>query len=213
MPLDLRHLVQAQNDIEEALRRHRDREAARIMCNEFKWLLNSNRSIWEPVGEFARKLEAETLEQKTERRAAERQLLQTLATFVDKEQTIFEKFRVPPEKSAPVMDRVYSSLNVSSELPDLTPAALSQLRTNLAEAQELVCAHATTFMQRFGKGAARVVQSKAARVLAGAAVAGANVLIAVHDGGAVSSLSVKAGGIVMKGDIDGLADLLKEVLT
>ena len=86
---------------------------------------------------------------------------------------IFEKLGVDPLQAIALVGTVYADIGVLQHIDqeDVTAGGLDNLHQHVAEAAKLVCrARKSAFM----RGVDWVVSWKGARILAGAAVAGAN---------------------------------------
>lgn len=197
-PADVEKFVASYERVREALTQKTPRRAAKALCEELKWLVNDNGAFWARVPEMAATLE--------DQRDQEKEVLSSITRFIDAEGAVFAKLGIDPARYGPILGDVYSALRLASDLDaSTTDAAFKNLRERLDKATILVCEHSKG---RIRQAVDWVVSWKGASIIAGAATAGANVAIALHgEGGAVSSVSIKAGVKIMQRDIDGLIDM------
>lgn len=90
---------------------------------------------------------------------------------------------------------------------DPSPQTFSDLRNALDRAAQVVCKHSKGRLARMRDF---LLSWKGARALAGGATLTANALIFTQDGGAISWASVKAGIIIMKGNLEDITDVLSD---
>lgn len=200
-PADVDRLVASYEKVRRMLEAKEPRRAAKVVCQEFTWLLEDKGSFWAEVGKATASLK--------EHREQEQELLSQITQFLEAEEAIFARLGIDASRSGPILANAYSGLRLvrGEDLDnDPSPETLAVLRERLGKATELVC--------RESKGPIRqaldwALSWKGATVLAGSAIVGANVAVTVFSQNhAVSWVSVKAGIKVMKGEIEGLIDLL-----
>ncbi len=138
-------------------------------------------------------------------RANEQQLFDRIGPLIEQEQGVLKKLDLSGPKSDEVISQAYAALRMIDHQDDPSPDTLSNLHNRLAHARDLICSAARGPLKRLIE---IVFTRKGALVLAGAAIATANVAIAVADQGTVSWVSLKVGYLVMKGDIEGIIKVL-----
>lgn len=197
-PEDVKRLVVAYEMVRGALDKRAPRQAAKILCKEFSWLLDEKGSFWAGV--------ADATEGLNEYRAKEREILQNVTRLIEEEEAVFTRLRIKPSRTGPIIANVYGGLRLAERLGDAPSRdSLRVLREQLREATKLICREAKGPIRR---GLDWVVSWKGATVLAGAAIASANVAVMVFaQDHSISWVSLKAGVKVMKGDLGGLIDL------
>jgi hypothetical protein len=171
--------------------------AAKVLCEELTWLVHGNGSFWERVPQVAAEL-------REEGKKRERELLQNIAELVDKEGEIFNKLKIKDESADRILREVYGSLRIAQlDLPDFaSDAAFRELREDLNIVAKRICHESKGAISR---GLANIWGSKGLKILAGAATATANVIVSfTADGGAISWVSITAGFITIKGNLEDL---------
>ena len=195
---EVKRLVGAYENVVLALDQKNPRRAAKILCKEFRILLDEDGSFWAGVRDAT-----ETLEKN---RKYDREMLNNIKRLINKEGAVFAHLKIKASRSGPILDAVYGGLKLAATDDDPSPEALDALKRSLAQATDLICKEDKGLL---GQACSWVLSLRGATVLAGAATAAANVVIAVHgELGVVSHLSVKAGVAVMRRDIGGIIDLL-----
>lgn len=204
-PEDVQRMVAAHQQVRLALEQNQARQAAEILCKELSWLSETN-------GSFFQGLRSAT-ETAAEHRAVAKDVLQNLTQFIDEEAAIFSGLKVDPARSRPVLGEVYGAMILVQDA-DLSPKSMERLQEVLGDAASLICKHSQGPM---GRAVDWVMSWKGARILAGAAVTGANVaaltapafipFLPAHAHICVGSMVV--GTSAMKGDAKGLIDLFK----
>ena|ERR1700722_1242679 len=199
-PEDVDRLVSAHENVTGALEKKAPRRGAKILCQEFKWLLEAKGTFWADV-----KSATETLNQYREK---EREILSNIASLLEGEEQIFAELGIDPSRTGPILANAYGALKLAQVAEDdLTIDALDMLRERLGKATELICRESRG---RFRRGVDWVFSWKGATVLSGAAVVGGNVAITAippHAHGALSLVSVKSGIKVMRGEVEDILDL------
>jgi hypothetical protein len=196
-PSEVERLVAAYERVSATLEKKAPRRGAKILCEEFGLLINANRSFWEGVHDTTQALE--------ERRSYDKEFLNNVRLLIDMEAQVFASLGIDESRSGPILSAVYGGLRLSEMGDDPVPDALAAVRRSLEDATKLVCKESTGLL---GQATSWVLSWRGARVLAGAAVVGANIAVAHFDLGAVSHISVKVGAVIMKGDLGGIIDLL-----
>lgn len=196
---DLRRLVNAHGRVALAMEKNKPREAAKILCEEFRWLGQEKGSFWEQVHAGTGRL--------SDFQREENEVLGNLALLIEQEEAIFAKLGIPVSRSGPIIGNVYGALKWSqanNEGP--SPESLAHLRTQLHAAEELICRESKSGIRR---GVNWVLSYRGATILGGAAVMGANIAVFVHlpHHGKYCWASAKAGYKVMQGDLTGIIDL------
>ena len=196
---DVERLVTAHETVVDALNRNRPRQAARILCQEFRILVEEG-SFWDDAREAAVRLQNQ--------RGQGTELLRSIGRLLDAEARIFGQLGIDSSRTDKVLGYVYGGLDIlRTQLTEPTPAALANLRDRLDEATNLVCDETKGPIRRAFEW---TVSWKGARVLAGAAIGGGNIASALTtDLGAVSWASLAIGVSVMKGDVDGIIDAFR----
>lgn len=201
-PQDVRQQIDVIRKVKKAIDQGNYRESARLLCEEFGRLL-AKRSFWQDIG-----TEIPAINQ---RHATEgQQLLRNLASLMDAESEVFRRLEISDEDSRLVLGNVYGSLKIAmaqSEINNPSAAALHNLETALARATSLICREGRGKFQRMRDF---IMSWKGVTALAGSATITANVVIFALDGGAISWASVKAGIIVMQGNLQDIVDLLPD---
>jgi hypothetical protein len=206
---DIERLVEANAEIRKQLQAGEPRMAAGIACENLDWL-TSQGSFWHGLRDWSGTLQDHFVNVSS--------VMNNLTDFVDAECMIFKELGFNIEKAEAIVGTVYTEIGVLREIDpeDITVAGLTSLQKHVTEAAKAVCRQRKN---PFMRGVDWVVSWKGARILAGAALAGANGLaigtpwliphpLANH-AGAVSTASITIGGTLMKGDALGLLDLLK----
>jgi hypothetical protein len=195
---DVEHLVIAYEEANRALERKAPRKAAKILCEEFNWLIKGHGSFFADVRDATLKLE--------EHQKQEEKVFRNIVALLDKEQQIFAELGIDPARTGPIVGDVYGALKLNEDLgKGPTSDGLKVLHESLAKATELICRETKGPIRR---GFDWVFSRKGATVLGGAAVVGGNIaiMVAAHHA-PVSWVSVKAGLKVMSGDIAGILEL------
>jgi len=195
---DVEHLVIAYEEANRALERKAPRKAAKILCEEFNWLIKGHGSFFADVRDATLTLE--------QHQKQEEQVFKNIVSILDKEQQIFAELGIDSARTGPIVGDVYGALKLNEDLgKGPTSGSLKVLQESLAKATELICRETKGPIRR---GFDWVFSRKGATVLAGAAVVGGNIAIMVAPHHApVSWVSVKAGLKVMSGDIVGILEL------
>lgn len=200
-PGDVERMVKAHEKVRKMLEAKEPRRAAKIVCEEFKRLLEDKESFWAEVGDATKTL--------GEHRKQEREVLNKIAQFLEDEATIFARLGIDASRSGPIIANAFNGIRlvVGEDLEnDPSPDSLSVLRDRLAKATELVCKESKG---RIRQALDWAVSWKGATILGGVAIVGANVAVTVFSQNhAVSWVSIKAGVKVMRGEIEGLLELL-----
>ncbi|MFN0140334.1 MAG: hypothetical protein ACKVQW_09640 [Pyrinomonadaceae bacterium] len=173
------------------------RKAARVLCDELAWMVHDNAAYWETLQEAGERLRVY--------REQAPELLNQIGNLVEKEQAVFRRLGINDAQSEAVISQVYSALRITKEYDEPSRDALANLKDRLAHAQELICKAARGRLSRVYD---KVIGRKGAQVLAGGAVAGANVAILIVDQGVVSWVSLVAGFDIMRGDVKSLIKTL-----
>jgi hypothetical protein len=206
---DIKRLVDANAAVRNELANKQPRAAAQIVCDQLNWL-SSQGSFWQGLRNLS-----ETIEDHLARVS---EVFTNLTEFIDAECQIFNTLGLDPEKTEPVVGAVYADIGVVQriELENMTDVGFQNLKKHVEEAAKLVCKYRKSVVLR---GVDWVVSWKGARILAGAAVAGANGLALLSPllvghpltplEGAVAAGSITVGSTLIKGDAFGLLDLLK----
>jgi hypothetical protein len=205
--LDVQRLANAYDSIKREMdgRRGRGffarrgtRSAAKILCDELRWLVIDNNDFWVRVGRAS--------QQANPFGAQEQVFLKNIEALATQEEHILRDLDVSEYQSQAITRDVYGALRIVNgriqDGVDPTPEALANLRSRLDDAHKLVCAIA--------KGPLRKLQDdligiKGAKILLGAVAMGANTFIPA---GPLAFVSLKAGGALMLGGAVGLLDLL-----
>jgi hypothetical protein len=203
---DIEHLVVAHEAIRQALEENDPRKAAKILCKEFKWLVEAKDSFWKHVKDATESL--------AEYKEKESRILNDIAKFMEEEHLIFSKLKIDASKCDPIIGDVYGALNLTYGLGDgPTPDSLDIIREKLIKATDLICRESKGPIRR---GFDWVMSRKGAMFIGGAAIAGSNVAMLTGVVAAppaspyiagVSWASLGAGYKVMHGNIEGLIDL------
>src|SRR5579863_7583774 len=195
-PEDVERLLKAHENVSGALEKREPRGAARILCDEFNWLLKERGTFWADVKDAT-----ETLAQYREK---EKRILSELASLVEQGEQIFAELGIDPSRTGPIIGNVYGALNLAQGLEGgPSHDSLKVLQERLAIATNLICKERKGSIRR---GVDWVLSWKGATVLAGAVIVGANIAVTIpapHHG-AVSWVSVRAGLKVMRGELDGI---------
>ena len=177
-----------------------DRKAARILCDELNWLVHERENLWRGLEEASERLSAY--------RESENELMMNLVRLIEQEAAVFYRLGIKEEDSSSVIGLTYDAIKMARDSEDPSPESLRNLRDRLRVGNELVCKAA---QGPLSKAYDKLIGNKGARILAGGALAGANVAVSViADSGAVSWVSLKAGYYVMSGKTDELIDLLEK---
>jgi hypothetical protein len=138
-------------------------------------------------------------------REKESQVFGNLTALVEDEVSIFARLKIKPQRTREVISDVFNSLISMQDGP--SSDNLKVLKGRLELATKLVCKESKG---PFRRGVDWVLSWKGATVLGGAALVGANILVFTQapNHGPVSWKSVKAGLKVMRGELDGLIELL-----
>jgi hypothetical protein len=204
---DVEQLIQANERVRMALLRDPTqlktaqsvaRGAAGILCEELEALVHENSAFWEGLEDASTRLK--------KHRDREAEFFGNIRQLIEQEELVFAKLGIDQNRSADVIAQAYAALRIVSEYEDPSPSSLANLRNRITYAQKLVC--------EASKGPVRrtldhYMGFKGARILAGAAVGGANAAVMLLDQGGLSWVSVKAGYHVMKGDVEGLMKLFE----
>jgi hypothetical protein len=206
-PEDIQHLIDAESRIRTALfpPKHSftehfhspGRRAASILCEEMTWLAKERPDFWRGLQEGSQELR--------EYHDKQGQLFESIRDLVDLEIGAFEKLKIKEEDSLASLRWVYNALDIVEPVQGATPKALENLQNRLVIATDLVCKASKGVLRRAFDG---VVSLKGIRIIAGAAVAGANVAVAHFDLGVVSWHSLTAGYLVMTNDVESIIKLL-----
>lgn len=199
---DLKKQVEVVKTIQKAIDEGHFQESARLLCEEFKRLLNMQ-SYWQDMGSTIAEINSKHAVQG-------RKFLGNLVRLVDAESQVFSKLDINDEDSRLVLGNAYGSLKLAmaqSKEYDPSPETFSNLKSALDRAKQVVCKNSKGRLARVRNF---LLSWKGVRVLAGGATLTANVLIFPHDGGAISWASVKAGIIIMKGNLEDLTDILSD---
>jgi hypothetical protein len=212
-PKDVKQLVKAHQKIHAALQApdrtltqrvfnplqvSPGKAAARVLCRELSWLVNTNTQFWKSLDEASSRLRVH--------KRNEGEYLKNIEQLLKDEEDIFHRLGVTPDESATVLSNAYGALRIARNMPDPTPDALGNLRDRLKKVAELVCGASRGPLQRaFGK----LVSRKGAGIVAGAAVAGGNIAISIMDQGTLSWVSLKVGYHVMRGEYEELLEIFK----
>ena len=214
-PEDVERLVEAHEKVRKALDEQKaPRLAAKILCDELGRLVVGNETLWSGLGDT---------KAIRDRQKLEKDVLVTIGDFINIEQRIFSDLGIDQSRATPIFGLVCDGLTEAGiGNVDVSPSreSLRILRHLLTEAKDLICEKSKGPVQHAREW---LVSWHGARVLAGGAVclanaAGGSGLIMV--GGptlphliphAASHcwLSIRLGMKVMKGDADGILDLLK----
>jgi hypothetical protein len=195
---EVERLVGAYENVNTALERKAPRRGAKILCEEFRFLVHGNGSFWEDVRDLTKTRE--------ENLKYQREMLNNIRKLVDIEERVFTELGIDESRSGPILGRVYEGFRMVEAGNYPSVDALKTLKERLDTATSLVCKGSKGFMSQ---AASWLLSWKGASVLAGAAVAGANVIIAVHgELGVVSHHSVTAGVAIMNRDVGGIIDIL-----
>jgi hypothetical protein len=206
---DIKRLVEANAEIRKQLNEGQARVAAGIACENLDWL-TSQGSFWHGLRDWSGTLQ--------DHFARVSSVMNNLTDFIDAECMIFKELGFDTERTEAVVGTVYAEIGVLRDIDpeDITVAGLTSLQKHVTEAAKSVCRQRKS---PFMRGVDWVVSWKAARIFAGAAVAGANGLAIgtawlaphplSHQAAAVSTASITIGGALMKWDAIGLLDLLK----
>jgi hypothetical protein len=206
---DIKQLVRDNEEVRIQLANNQPRAAAQIVCDALNRLANQH-SFWLGLRDLSA-----TLQNHAEGVSA---VFTNLTDFIDAECAIFDALGLDPAKTEPVVGAVYGDLGVLQhiDLEDITGVGFTNLQKHVQEAAKLVCKYRKNVFRR---GVDWVVSWKGARILAGAAVTGANGLalgttvLVAHPltpvAASVSVGSMTVGTTLMKGDALGLLDLLK----
>jgi hypothetical protein len=179
-----------------------ERKAAQILCEELGWFVGEHDRFWRDLEQASEPL--------AEYRSQEREIFSNLEQLIEQEAAVFRRLGFDAARSRDVISQTYDAFTIIREYEDPSPAALNNLRDRLLRATELICEASRNPLQRAYE---KVLCWKGARILAGGAVGAANVLVAVMgESGVLSWASLKAGYNVMKGDVDGLLDVLEGVV-
>lgn len=200
-PADVKRLVDAHAQVRTALNDNDPRKAAKLICEQFRWLLDEQSSFWSGVGSATATLQ--------QYRNSEREILSNLSSFIDQEAFIFKKLKIKEQQYGPVIGDVFSALQLArpnSPWENPSPQALGVLKERLAKATDLICQESRSKLRRALTWA---VSWKGATILGGSAIVTANVAVTVISPAhhPVSWLSVKSGIKVMRGEVDALIDL------
>ena len=143
-------------------------------------------------------------------RGQETALLPNVQRLIEQEAAICSRLKVDKNTSRDIVALTYDAFALlgTQQQEDPSPAGFRNLRDRLTTATDLICKASRGAIKRtFDK----LIGRKGARILAGGAIATANVFIAIYaDGGAISWVSLKVAYNVMKGDVEGLIDVLTE---
>jgi len=212
---DLEHLLSAYDRVQKNLDVDRgslfakirhgkrpERKAAQILCDELSWSVNERDRFWNGLERYSESL--------AEYRELEAEVFSNLERLIEQETEVFRRLDIEDERSRGVIAQTYDAFTIVYEYENPSPAALNNLRYRLSHATELICAASKGPLKRtFDK----LSGNKGARIFAGSAVSTASVLVAVMgEGGILSWASLKAGYNVMRGDVEGLIDVLKGVV-
>lgn len=125
-----KRLVEARARANSALEGERFVEAAKILCDEFKSLLNTP-SFWQGTHEAAQSAQAH--------RAAAMPLLNELPRLIDEEVKVFSGLEIDKSKWGPVVGDFFASYRPLQSGDDLSVDGLRMLEKNLQEATDLIC--------------------------------------------------------------------------
>ena len=200
-PADVKRLVDAHAEI-RALCEKDPRKAAKLICEQFRWLLDEKSSFWAGLGSATAALQ--------QYRTSEREILNNISAFIDQEASIFKKLKIKEQQYGPVIGDVFGALELArpnNPWQNPSPQALAVLKERLAKAADLICKESKGKIRRALTWA---VSWKGATVLGGSAIVSANVAVTVISPAhhPISWLSIKSGIKVMRGELDALIDLL-----
>lgn len=196
--MDVEARIAAHQAVLAALNAGRPRVAATLLCDELSRLADD--------GDYWNEL-AETTAALGERHGAlDGNLAADIRPLLLAEERIFARLGIDDARAREALGHAFGGLDLlGPDLPD-PRRALGNLRDSIRVAADRVCAVRGTPLRQARDW---VLSWKGLRVLAGAAVAGANVAVAfTADGGVVSWQSVKVGVAVMRGDVDNLIRLM-----
>jgi len=197
---DIEKLLSGHEDVMAALARDRPRRAAQLLCENFEWLL-SRGEIWESI-----EVSLDEINEKTRQENLEAQLLTNIVRFLEDEKLIFIRLDIDDSRVAPILDDAYRAVRMSAG--DLDAGfgrdQIENLYRRLETAAKAICDEKRG---KWGQFVRRIVCWKGAAVLGGAALAGANILALPADAGAVSSISVKVGLIIIRNNTGDIIDI------
>lgn len=206
---DIARLVSAYKRVQEALdlgqgnplnpfKPAPGRRAAQTLCQELGWLSHENGSYWEGLQEASSRL--------SKHRVSESEFFGCIGRLLEQEEAVFKKLGIDETTNSDILGHAYSALRIVGEYDDPSRDAIANLHDRLKQVTDLVCQASRGPLRRVSD---KLIGYKGALMLAGATVGGANVAIAIIDQGALSWASLKAGYLIMKGEVGDLLDILK----